>query len=56
VVGVTPQIWQAWLIPVREARLEQFPFRLRGFHSDNGCEFVHPTVAQLLNQPRIEQT
>ena len=36
--------------------LEQFPFRIRGFHSDNGSEFINYTVAGLLNKLLIEQT
>jgi hypothetical protein len=35
-VGAVAQISEAWLIPVLEAMLTQFPFRIRGFHSDNG--------------------
>ncbi len=56
VVGATAQISEAWLIPVLEAMLEQFPFRIRGFHSDNGSEFINHTVARLLNKLLIEQT
>lgn len=36
--------------------LRQFPFRIQGFHSDNGSEFLNRTVAQLLEKLRIEQT
>lgn len=56
VVGATPQISEAWLIPVLRAMLAQFPFRIRGFHSDNGSEFVNHKVAKLLNKLLIEQT
>lgn len=56
VMGCTAQIGEAWLLPVLEAILEQFPFRIRGFHSDNGSEFVNHTVARLLNKLLIEQT
>jgi hypothetical protein len=48
VVGATAQISESYLIPVLEAMLRQFPFRIRGFHSDNGSEFVNHTVAKLL--------
>ena len=37
------QISEAWLMPVLEAMLPQFPFRIRGFHSDNGSEFINHT-------------
>jgi transposase InsO family protein len=56
VVGATAQISEAWLIPVLEAMLRQFPFRIAGFHSDNGSEFINHTVAKLLNKLLVEQT
>ncbi len=56
VVGATPLISEAYLIPVLEAMLQQFPFQIRGFHSDNGSEFINHTVATLLNKLLIEQT
>jgi len=56
VMGCAGQIGEAWLVPVLEAILEQFPFRIRGFHSDNGSEFINHTVARLLDKLLIEQT
>src|SRR5437016_3881304 len=56
VVGATAQISEAWLMPVLEGMLQQFPFRIRGFHSDNGSEFINHTVAQLLHKLLVEQT
>jgi transposase InsO family protein len=56
VVGATAQISEAFLLPVLMAMLEQFPFRIRGFHSDNGSEFINHRVAELLNKLLIEQT
>jgi len=56
VVGATAQISEAWLIPVLEAILAQFPFRIQGFHSDNGSEFINHRVAKLLNKLLVEQT
>ena len=56
VVGATEKISEAWLKPVLEAMLKQFPFRIRGFHSDNGSEFINHTVAAMLNKLLIEQT
>ena len=45
IVASAPQISELWLLPVLEAILEQFPFLIRGFHSDNGSEFVNYTVS-----------
>jgi hypothetical protein len=56
VIGATPQLGEAWLIPVLEAMLAQFPFQIRGFHSDNGSEFINYSVAKLLNKLLVEQT
>jgi putative transposase len=40
IVAATPQISEHWLMPVLEQLLEQFPFRIRGFHSDNEPQFI----------------
>ena len=56
VVGATAAISEAWLEPLLKAMIEQFPFRVRGFHSDNGSEFLNRTVEKLLNKLLIEQT
>ena len=56
IVAATPQISEYWLIPLLERLLEQFPFVILGFHSDNGSEFINYTVARLLEKLLIEQT
>jgi len=56
IVSATAHISEAWLEPVLAALLRQFPFPIRGFHSDNGSEFINQTVARLLNKLLIEQT
>lgn len=55
-VGAAQRISEAYPLPVLEAMLAQFPFRIQGFHSDNGSEFINHTVAKLLNKLLIEQT
>jgi hypothetical protein len=35
--------------------LQQFPFEIRGFHSDNGSEFINHTVAELLGKLLIDR-
>jgi transposase InsO family protein len=49
-------ISEAFLLPVLEFILSQFPFVIKGFHSDNGSEYVNKKVAELLNKLNIEQT
>lgn len=56
VVGCVSKISEQYLVPVLEAILHQFPFRILGFHSDNGSEFINYTVARLLEKLRIEFT
>jgi len=55
VVGCAETISERHLIPVLEAMLHQFPFRIVGFHCDNGSEFVNHTVVKLLNKLLVEE-
>ena len=50
IVASVEKISEAYLVPVLESMLVQFPFIIRGFHSDNGGEFVNHIVAKLLNK------
>jgi len=50
------KISERFLVPVLEAMLAAFPFTIRGFHSDNGSEYLNRHVATLLEKLRIEQT
>jgi transposase InsO family protein len=56
VVGCVPHISEAHLLPVLEAILHQFPFVLRGFHTDNGSEYINYSVAGLLKKLQAEFT
>ncbi|HLJ16596.1 MAG TPA: hypothetical protein VKV15_19020 [Bryobacteraceae bacterium] len=56
VVGCASKISEQYLIPVLEAVLHQFPFRVLGLHADNGSEFINRTVARLLEKLRAEFT
>ncbi len=49
-------ISEAFLLPVLELVISQFPFVVEGFHSDNGSEYINHKVAKMLNKLRIEQT
>jgi transposase InsO family protein len=55
-VGCASRISEQFLMPVLEAILHQFPFRILGFHADNGSEFINHTVAQLLGKLLAEFT
>jgi transposase InsO family protein len=56
IVAATPHISEAWLEPLLAAMIRQFPFRILGFHSDNGSEYINAVIARLLNKLLIEQT
>ena len=55
IVGCCETISEAHLLPVLEAILHQFPFRIRGFHSDNGSEFLNYKVEKLLNKLLVKE-
>ena len=55
-VGCVETISETHMIPVLEALLHQFPFRILGFHCDNGSEFLNHRVATMLNKLLIEFT
>jgi len=56
VVASLERITENHLAGILEDLLSQFPFQIRGFHSDNGGEFVNQTVAKLLNKLWIRFT
>jgi len=56
VVCTVEKISERYLIPALEQLLENFPFQILGFHSDNGSEYINKTVAKLLEKLRIEFT
>ena len=54
-VATCERISEAFLIPVLEALLNSYPFAIKGFHSDNGSEYINHDVAKLLNKLLIEE-
>lgn len=56
VVGAVEKISEAYLVPLLETLMEQFPFPIIAFHSDNGSEYINQMVAKLLNTLLIAQT
>ncbi len=55
-VGCVETISERHMIPVLEAILHQLPFRIIGFHCDNGSEFLNHRVSDMLNKLLIEFT
>jgi len=56
VVVTVEKISEHYLIPALEQLLEEFPFEIINFHSDNGSEYVNKTVAKLLSKLLVEFT
>jgi len=56
VIGCVEKISEHFLVPVLKDLLSQYPFAIKGFHSDNGSEYVNGVVVQLLNKLLIEFT
>jgi transposase InsO family protein len=55
-VASCERISEAYLLPVIETLLAQFPFVIRGFHADNGSEYINHRIAQLLAKLHVELT
>jgi hypothetical protein len=55
-VGCVETISEMHMIPVLEAILHQYPFRIVGFHCDNGSEFLNYKVAKMLGKLLVEFT
>ncbi len=55
-VATCEKISEAFLLPVIQALLAGFPFRILGFHADNGSEYINHRVAQMLDKLRVEFT
>lgn len=56
VVGCASKISEAYLLPVLQAVLAQFPFAILGFHADNGSEYINHQVAKMLGKLHAEFT
>ena len=56
VVGAVEKISEAYLAPLLADLLDQYPYVIRGFHSDNGSEYINRVVAKLLNKLLVDQT
>ena len=56
VVACCERISEAYLLPVIAQMLAAFPFVVRGFHADNGSEYINGRVAALLDKLRVEFT
>jgi len=56
IIFTVARISEEFMLPALKQILAAFPFKLRGFHADNGGEYINYTVAELLEKLRIEFT
>ena len=50
------KITEEFMVPAIEKMLGYFPFKIQGFHSDNGSEYINYPMASLLEQLSIDFT
>ena len=55
-VATCEKISEAYLLPVIRQLLDGFPFRILGFHADNGTEYINHKVAKMLQKLQAEFT
>jgi len=55
-VVTVERISEQFMLPALRSLLEQFPFLIKGFHADNGSEYINHHVAELLNGLMIRLT
>ena len=56
VMGSVERISEFYLESMLESLIDQFPYKIINFHSDNGSEYINKVVAKLLNKLKIKQT
>ena len=56
VIVAVPAITWEYMKQAFEDILEQYPFEIFGFHSDNGSEYINHEVAKMLNKLNIQHT
>ena len=54
-VAAVEGISERFLVPALEALMDAFPFEVKGFHSDNGSEYINYRVARLLRKLHVEE-
>lgn len=55
-IGCIERISEEFMKVLLKDLIEQFPFKVINFHSDNGSEYINKIVAKLLNKLLIKQT
>ena len=56
VIFTLERISEEFMLPALAQMLDAFPFEIKGFHADNGGEYINYSVAELLEKLHIEFT
>jgi len=56
VVFTVERITELFMIPALETMLATFPFVIKGFHADNGSEYINKSVANMLEKLHVDLT
>ena len=54
-LAAVPRITEHYMVPVLKALVGAFPFRVLGFHADNGSEYINHRVAEMLNKLHVTE-
>ncbi len=54
-VATVRAISERCLVPVLEELIKSCPFKVLGFHADNGSEYINHRVADMLNRLRVPE-
>jgi transposase InsO family protein len=55
-VGAVPEITHEFMVPILRKIIEVYPFKILGFHCDNGSEYINKFIVTLLNELLIDLT
>jgi transposase InsO family protein len=56
IIVTLERISDEFMLPALKQLLAAYPFKIKGFHADNGSEYINYTVAELLETLHIEFT
>jgi transposase InsO family protein len=56
IVGCCSELTKVQMVPLLRSMLDQYPFAVLGFHSDNGSEYINEKVAELLMEMHVDFT
>lgn len=55
-IAAVEQITQDILVPILKQLIDSYPFKILGFHADNGSEYINQHVVEMLNTLLIQLT